>query len=171
MSKKSHVHRKLFPQNQVRDLCLLPGRDLASKRKEYLKRSVPFKFSYWINLLSVKTQIYWGGGQFVSKLQFCWVGGNKWKTRSTVDELRVASEGSCTGSPQRRGTVFTGKWKREISILLPPTPRYLECLYADHRKEVFRFFVCCFSDDLKLYLERFFCGRKMTHSWYLIITL
>lgn len=97
--------------------------------------------------------------------------GKKWKSRSTMDELRVASEGSCPGSPQRRGTAFTGKWKREVSVLLPPAPRYLECLYADHREEVFRFFVCCFADDLKLYLERFFCGRKMTHSWYLIITL
>ena len=143
---------------------------VSSQEETWQEKRVSEAFSaiqvQLLNKLAVSqnSDILGGGEQFVSKLQFCWVGGNKWKTRSTVDELRVASEGSCIGSPQRRGTVFTGKWKREISILLPPTPRYLECLYADHRKEVFRFFVCCFSDDLKLYLERFFCGRKMTHS-------
>ena len=58
------------------------------------------------------------------------------KTRSIIDELTVAAEGFCTGSPQRWGTVFIGKWKREISVLLPFILRYLDCLYANSRKEV-----------------------------------
>lgn len=75
-------------------------------------------------------------GQFVSKLNFVGLEGKKRKTRSIIDELTVAAEGFCTGSPQRWGTVFIGKWKREIFVLLHFTLRYLDCLYADSRKEV-----------------------------------
>ena len=38
--------------------------------------------------------------------------------------------------PSETGMVFIGKWKREIAVLLPFTPRYLDGLYADFRKEV-----------------------------------
>ena len=75
-------------------------------------------------------------GQFVSKLNSVGLEGKKRKTRSIIDELTVAAEGFCTGSPQRWGTVFIGKWKREISVLLPFILRYLDCLYANSRKEV-----------------------------------
>lgn len=75
-------------------------------------------------------------GQFVSKLNSVGLEEKKRKTRSIIDELTVAAEGFCTGSPQRWGTVFIGKWKREISVLLPFILRYLDCLYANSRKEV-----------------------------------